>query len=173
MKKIKLLPLFFTLSLTSCIAPTTNYYFDSSALSSRIYNKFWAMEPKDDIANIMQIKPDGSATLYRYSCDKFNNYKTKNKGNLGQLVEYIANQAEQKQKGSGDLIREFVKIERYKLETIGANEIKLHAIIVGGFSSIKFNTVSHKHLTATQNILGITKNFKYTAVPTAYTPKCS
>ncbi|MBV6526669.1 hypothetical protein HT663_08860 [Ursidibacter maritimus] len=130
------------------------------------------MEPQDDVANIMQISRDGSATLYRYSCDKFNNYKTKNKGNLGQLVEYIANQAEQKQKGSGDLIREFVNVERYKLETIGHNEIKLHAIILGGVFKIKFTSISNNHLNATQSILGLPKALKYRAVKNPYTPKC-
>lgn len=158
-----------TLSTTACIAPTGNYNFDSSMLSPQIYNKYWAMEEQDDIANVMQITPDGLATLWRYSCDKLNDYETKNKGTIGQLVENI-----DKDTPLGKLAREFIKVERHKLETIGRNKVRLNVLVVGGWSTLEFSNISSTQINGSQTMLGVVnKNFTYHAVPSFTQPRCA
>lgn len=170
-----LTPILVSLSLSSCVAPTGNYDFNANLISPQIYNKYWAMEPQNDVANVFIISPNGSATLYRYSCDALNNYKTKNKGTIGQIIEQLAMKADDKAQGSGELVREFVKVERYKIETLAQNEIKLHAIVLGGWSSLKFTDINKNNLSATQTFfggLGGTKSFQYTNVNSPSFPIC-
>ncbi|QLB20272.1 hypothetical protein A6B43_01305 [Vespertiliibacter pulmonis] len=165
-----------TIFLTGCVAPSGNYAFDASLLSPQIYNKYWAMKPQDDVANVLKITADGNATLYRYSCDHLNNYKTKNKGTFGQLIEKIAKDAEEKQPGTEDLVRALIKVERYKLETTGKNKVDLNAIFIGRWSNIEFTSVSNNYLKATQTffsgLVGGTKYIEYTNVQSPSFPVC-
>lgn len=158
------------ITLTGCIAPPADYGFDPSKLPNKIYGKYWAMKEDSQVANVFQINRDGTATLWRYSCDKARNYKTANRGNLGQLIEKIDENTPQ-----GKLAREIIKIERYKVSNGENNEFKLHSLITLGneFSTLKINSISDSTLNLTQTILVIRKVFDYKSVKDYTKPLCA
>ena len=171
MKLKSTLILGISMMTTGCIAPPSSYYFDSNSIPSKVYNKYWAMHPQGNVANVMEIKPNGTATIWRYSCDKLNNYRTKNEGTLGRMIEQIDSNTPE-----GELARSFVDVERYKIETVGPNEFKLHAIIVGGWSSIRIEGVNSRQLAVTQSFFGGwagSKQFTYQQVPSYIKPLCA
>ncbi|MFZ7255692.1 hypothetical protein [Avibacterium avium] len=170
MKKLFSMLSISCIALTGCIAPMTDYAFDSSKLPAQIYGKYWAMKEDNQVSNVFQINRDGTATLWRYSCDKARNYQTANRGNLGQLVEKIDENSVQ-----GKLAREMIKIERYKVSNGEQNEFKLHSLLTAGaaFSSVKINSITSSTLNMTQTFLFLPKNFTYKSVKSYSKPLCA
>lgn len=176
--KLKAMFLAASVGLTGCIAPSGNYSFSPNLLPNELYDGYWAMDPENQMANVFEINRDGTATLYRFSCDKSRNYRTANAGTIGKLVEKLALKAEQKTgfKEGGDLVRGVLDIEQFKASTPAQNQFVLNSI--GGAAyrhSFTINSISASRLNLTDKatwlFIPMTKHYAYTKVELPR-PKC-
>ncbi|QIW15695.1 hypothetical protein A4G20_04795 [Pasteurellaceae bacterium RH1A] len=149
MKTKLFLSLVASLALTGCNLITANPHFEANSLPSGLYHKYWAMEMQDNMANIFQVSPDGRATVWRYSCDKYRNYVSRTNPQASQ-------------------------VEHYQLESQGQNAFRLHSSRAGAWASLRVHEVSSQRLVMSQQMPRQTQALEihYQAVASHDKPLC-